>query len=261
LPQGNTLQAVSAVDSLHCFTAGGYGSVMKTSNGGLTWTVLNTGTTDELTGIKFTDTLNGWTISEKGRIFHTNNGGESWSLQYADPDTSYFTSLTFTSPLHGCVIGGGFQGGSARALTTWDGGASWEKVESGNSENIHSLYINGGEQCWSVGGNGCILTYSSIFNGIPLPSVIQPENQITVTPNPFRDRTVISYTLTEPQHVVLALYSVTGSKIQTLVNETQKSGSHAVLLDGTLLKPGVYVCQLQHGGVRQSVKLSVVPLK
>ena len=41
LPQGNWLRDIAVVGSQHSFAAGGYGTIMKTINGGSIWDILN----------------------------------------------------------------------------------------------------------------------------------------------------------------------------------------------------------------------------
>lgn len=50
-------------------------------------------------------------------------------------------------------------------------------------------------------------------------------------PNPFRDETVIEYGIGEDGRVLLEVYSLTGNKLKTLVNEYQQSGSYQVVWD------------------------------
>jgi hypothetical protein len=143
-------------------------------------------------------------------------------------------------------------------MRTYNGGSSWEKVETGNAEEIMSLYINGGETCWSVGGNGCILEYSSIFTGVPVQGEAKPGLKFTAVPNPFVDKTVVTYVLDKPQKVVITLFSIAGNNIEVIENAQQESGSHSVSIENAKLKPGVYLCQLKTGSITQTVKLMVL---
>jgi len=52
------------------------------------------------------------------------------------------------------------------------------------------------------------------------------------SPNPFGPRTAISYTVGEPTHVRLDVFSVDGRRVRTLVNAVQSPGTKTVVWDG-----------------------------
>ena len=81
-------------------------------------------------------------------------------------------------------------------------------------------------------------------------------------PNPFRDRTQISYQLPSAGNVSLRIYDVTGRTVRTLQNGFQKPGAYSVSWDskdsrGRLVPHGVYFYRLDTKGFRD-VKKAVV---
>ncbi len=81
-------------------------------------------------------------------------------------------------------------------------------------------------------------------------------------PNPFNDVTIIAYTLSNAQaeRVTLSIFNVLGQEIRTLVDQQQSAGFHLVHWDGRdhrglPVTSGIYFCQLQAGGARQTSKL------
>jgi hypothetical protein len=66
-------------------------------------------------------------------------------------------------------------------------------------------------------------------------------------PNPFNPKTNINYELQITNDVELSIYSVTGQKIATLVNESQRAGNHQVEWDATGFASGVYYYRIQAG--------------
>ena len=96
--------------------------------------------------------------------------------------------------------------------------------------------------------------YSPIENAvlevdvIKAGSIITPEASmlsISAQPNPFNERTMITYSLPYDGEVIIEVTNLLGERIATLVNESQKSdGRHTISLDGANLKPGVYFATL-----------------
>jgi hypothetical protein len=81
-------------------------------------------------------------------------------------------------------------------------------------------------------------------------------------PNPFRDRTQISYQLPSAGNVSLRVYDVTGRTVRTLQDGFQKPGAYSVNWDskdsrGRLVPHGVYFYRLDTPGFRE-VKKAVV---
>lgn len=66
-------------------------------------------------------------------------------------------------------------------------------------------------------------------------------------PNPFNPQTSIQYTLPLAHHVTLQVYDTLGRKIQTLVDEQQVAGTHAVHFDASHLPNGTYIYRLTAG--------------
>lgn len=66
--------------------AGGTGGVMiKTVNGGLTWEVMNTGTTQSVEGICFLNAKTGYAVGGSGLIMKTTDGGDNFNLNVISP--------------------------------------------------------------------------------------------------------------------------------------------------------------------------------
>ncbi len=68
-------------------------------------------------------------------------------------------------------------------------------------------------------------------------------------PNPFNPSTLISYDLAEASLVSLDVYSLTGARVLSVIdNSYQSAGSHTVTVDASGLSSGVYIYQLRAGG-------------
>ena len=66
-------------------------------------------------------------------------------------------------------------------------------------------------------------------------------------PNPFNDKTTISYKTTVTSKVGISIYNMSGQKIRTLVSATQQADDYTVVWDGTKTggepaASGIYFC-------------------
>jgi endonuclease/exonuclease/phosphatase family metal-dependent hydrolase len=74
-------------------------------------------------------------------------------------------------------------------------------------------------------------------------------------PNPFNHTTSIPYSLDQASHVTLKVYDLTGRQVAVLVDELKSPGNYRVAYNANNLASGVYVYQVQAGGIRITRKL------
>jgi M6 family metalloprotease-like protein len=79
-------------------------------------------------------------------------------------------------------------------------------------------------------------------------------------PNPFNPSTAIRFVLPQRSNINLTVYDVTGRVVRTLAAETLPAGRHERVWDGrdnggALAGSGVYICRLEAGSRRASVKV------
>ncbi|MBL6950106.1 MAG: T9SS type A sorting domain-containing protein [Bacteroidales bacterium] len=76
-------------------------------------------------------------------------------------------------------------------------------------------------------------------------------------PNPAEQSTSVSFQIDEPMFIHLALYNTMGKEVLTLVNENKSPGKHAVTVDCSNLRPGIYLYTLNANGLKITKKLIV----
>jgi len=187
-----SLSYVSDGGGLVAWVCGAGGVIRKTTNGGVTWSALSSGTSSDLYSIWFHGDQVGWVVGAGGLIKKTTNGGTSWStvssgttnnlyaVQFIDSwstglavgaggtirrstngGSSWFgqTSNT-TNDLHGVFLldtNTNFAvGKSGTILRTTNGGSTWTVISSGTTNNLYSVYFRGSTG-WVVGAGGTIL--------------------------------------------------------------------------------------------------------
>lgn len=148
-----------------------------------------------------------------------------------------------------------------------------EIIYSGGSytipgENINEIFELNAYECYSfaiydTGNNGLessgffVLYFGSsniIFEGAGFGSMASTEfstgyvgideeiysNDLTVFPNPFSDKTNISFSLNSSQNVIINVYSVMGEKVRTIDVGVLSQGSQLIEIDRSKLTNGIY---------------------
>ena len=77
-------------------------------------------------------------------------------------------------------------------------------------------------------------------------------------PNPFNPSTRISYTVPKLSDVELSVFDVLGHTVMSLVHEEQAAGRYSVMLDGSNMDSGIYVCVLKSGEQHSVRKIMLV---
>lgn len=92
----------------------------------------------------------------------------------------------------------------------------------------------------------------------PRPVVPIASTMLTASPNPFNASTTITFTLSSPSHVRLAVYDVLGQEVKTVVEGMQEAGRHEVALSVPELASGVYFLRLVAAEQTRTAKLMIL---
>jgi len=132
-PSGSTasLRGVSAVNRTTAWASGTAGTILRTTDGGVTWTPA---APPDTTALDFRDieaTRNAvYAMSagpgDKSRIYKTTDRGAHWTLQITNSDPNgFWDAIAFWDDRHGIVLGDPIDG-RFTILVTSDGGATWQ---------------------------------------------------------------------------------------------------------------------------------------
>jgi len=100
------------------------------------------------------------------------------------------------------------------------------------------------------------LTAVSSETSPDLPQTVKLEQNY---PNPFNPTTQISYQLDSPSEVTLSIYSITGQKVQTLINgEFKAAGEYNISFDAQNLASGMYIYRLRAGDQMFTRKMTLL---
>jgi photosystem II stability/assembly factor-like uncharacterized protein len=146
LPQGNTLRGVSLVDANTGTLVGDYGTIVRTTDGGHSWTIQSSGTKQTLWGVFFTDATNGAAVGENGTILRTTDSGVNWMPQVSGTPLN-LRAVTFNDGNNGTAVGE-----SGVILRTTNGGNTWVPQSSGTSETLFGVSFSSSSTGTAVGG-------------------------------------------------------------------------------------------------------------
>ena len=128
------LRGVSAVNERVAWASGAGGTVLRTADGGATWTKLVVPDADKLDfrDVDAVDALAAYVLSigpgAASRIYKTADGGANWLLQFTnDNPKGFFDAMAFWDAQRGLVIGDSIDG-RFDILRTMDGGRRWTRI-------------------------------------------------------------------------------------------------------------------------------------
>jgi photosystem II stability/assembly factor-like uncharacterized protein len=120
-PIPDDLFGVSFANQLHGWASGYYGSVLKTIDGGSTWSHQETGTEQLIRRVRFVNEKQGWAVGHRGSVYKSSDGGSKWIERTLERGL-YLRSLDFVSSEVGWVVGH-----EATIFSTRDGGETWAR--------------------------------------------------------------------------------------------------------------------------------------
>ena len=131
------LRGVSAVSEQVAWASGAGSTVLRTTDGGLTWQKLNV--TSEALDFRDIDAIDAQTAyimsignGPASRIYKTTDAGKTWNLQFKNEDEKAFLdAMSFWDANHGIAFGDSVDK-QFYILTTADGGRTWSRVPTTN---------------------------------------------------------------------------------------------------------------------------------
>ena len=127
------------------YLAGMNGTILKTTNAGITWTPQNSGTGEFLHSVYFPKANTGYVAGSNGTIIKTTNAGITWTP--LNSGTSEFLySVYFPKTDTGYVAGS-----NGTILKTIDGGINWTNLYNVPNYNISSVFFTSPNTGYVVG--------------------------------------------------------------------------------------------------------------
>ena len=121
MPTGEGLNSVDMVSSTEGWAVGEGGVILHTTDGGVTWTQQNSGTTQQLNAVSFKDASRGLAVGNV--LLYTTDGGQSWLQGSSTVPLGTLYNVEFAD------ANTGFSAyGSNTVLKTTNGGQTWAMV-------------------------------------------------------------------------------------------------------------------------------------
>ena len=292
-PSANTVYTIANLNQASDSTV-----ILKSSNGGLSWSAVNsipqtkeffflndnTGwaitlnatyiTTNgsgswtqfankALSNICFINENTGWYSADSAHIYRTVNGGTTWTPGFKDYEGRTYKMKFFDANTGYRSAMSGLEGMKQMQKTT-DGGVTFTNmnfVSDGNK--LHAFYFLNQSTGWAAGNSGTIIKTTSGGNvSVQQISAVVPENFVLKQnyPNPFNPSTKINYDIRNSGFVTLKVYDLLGKQVAQLVNEKQTAGSYAVNFNSSefSLPTGVYFYTLITSDFTETKKMMLV---
>lgn len=166
----NTLWGVQFLDANNGFACGNAGTVLKTTDGGTTWTPINISTSNPVRQVSFTSTTQGWAAvgdpgnyMTTGGLYVTSNGGTTWTPVTWTGSPFANLSVQFFSATSGYVGATHYTSGTGTdTYYTSNGGTSWTSNPANIDWNwIYDMSFLNATTGWTVGDG---LTMGYIFH-------------------------------------------------------------------------------------------------
>ena len=139
LPQNATnydLNEVKFLNEMSGWACGELGTVIKTTNGGMNWSLINTGSSAYMNSVQFVNDMTGWIAADVNNFKKTTNGGASWINQLVPGTGLLDRCLALSDQI--CFA----SGKNGNLYRTTNGGASWTVVHSSTADYNRIFFIN-----------------------------------------------------------------------------------------------------------------------
>lgn len=135
---GSSLTAVDFIDEDNGVAVGVNGTILKTTDGGEAWGILNSPYDDDLEGVAYLEDGVIVAVGYSGRIIRSTDGGMTWTnIEHPAGSVILYDVDIDPASDQGLIAGMG-----NLIMWTEDAGATWEYVEGGLMNNYYGAFMN-----------------------------------------------------------------------------------------------------------------------
>lgn len=251
------LYSVWATSSQSVYCVGDSGSVIYSSNGGISWTNQSSGTGATLRDVIFKNYSSfslGWIAGKNGTILTTSNGGTTWISRSFNTVNFFGIDFSPNAPDSGYVCGRG------RIYKTINGGINWtqQTIPVPDTVNIKDIFCISSKNVWAVpwSGNLIYTLNGGVTSVEPISSEIPTQLSLSQNyPNPFNPDTKIRFEINKSDFVKLTVFDITGRTLAILVNEDLSPGVYETTWDASHRPSGLYYYRLETQSISETKKM------
>lgn len=155
-PVGNQLNSVKYIDASTALAVGNKGTILKTTNDGQNWSILNSNTYSNLISISVIDQDTIYVSGKDLSVFKTTDGGNTWKGIREDLlGNRNVSQVVFVTPAIGYLLGDGLE-----IYKTTDYGKTWIRMEVElNFQGVTSIYFTSADTGYAtLWSNGILKT-------------------------------------------------------------------------------------------------------
>lgn len=243
------------------FAGGSETGLYRSSDGGATWKTVSSGLTN-LEIMCMASIGPHLFLGTYGGLFRSEDNGDHWvniSASYG-LDTSIETVVTVGFTVFVGTVGRGI-------YVSTDFGSSWTNAIDGMGKTFHTekrsvlnLAAKGRDLYAATWGAGVWKRDVSQLS-VPLPTSSAETSSIALSavPIPVSERTTISVSNAQPQHVEIIITNMLGADVSRLYSGMLEQGSHSFDWDARSFPSGCYLCAVRTlSGERHTLPLSLV---
>lgn len=229
------------------------GTILKTTDGGVTWTeIYNTGLAGEyvwklqILGSN-PNCIFGSVESipeTPGKLIRSLDNGISW-VSHNVPETD-IQAVGFLTETHGWM-----GGHSSPFLETNDGGETWTDIGLGSNLN-RIFFVN--DNLAYASGSGIYKFSDQSLGNANFQEQARKLLKASVAPNPVKDKLTLTVEFIDNDHVVLELYDATGKRVKELQRDDISKASKKTYSFDFPYPSGTYFLNIHTNTGRQSVK-------
>jgi len=150
-PTANDLNAVAGLGASNVFAVGVSGTLLQTTNSGVNWNSLASGTTRTLVGVSGGGT-NLFLVGGGGTVISSTNSGANWA-------TTAFGTESNLHAVWGTSSANVYAVGAGGTILKWNGtGLSQET--SGTTQDLNGIWGAAANDVWAVGNAGTVAHYN-----------------------------------------------------------------------------------------------------
>jgi photosystem II stability/assembly factor-like uncharacterized protein len=151
LPQGNQFTGLAFAGGLAGWAVGTHGTVMRTSDGGVSWSPQAAPTVADLFAVATAGAGRAWAVGAGGTVLRTTDGGATWTAWPSGTTRDLFAVCAVSRRSVWAV------GDRGTILHSQDGGRTWAPSSTSSNEPLYGVAFSGLRRGLVCGGRGTLL--------------------------------------------------------------------------------------------------------